>query len=239
MPHPRFRGTSQAGIRGDAIVQLDWLVGQVLKALDEVGAAKNTLVLFTSDNGPVLFDGYHDGAAAANGAHSPAGGLRGWKYLRYEGGLRVPLIARWPDRIAPGTSDAVVSLLDFFPTLAACVGGKVPAGTARDGQNLLPALLGQSAVGRESLVLQGAGNVLALRMGRWKFIPANQEAATGIGRGADPRDTRFAEARVERDLLFDLERNPTESNTLADSHTEQLERMRRELARIRTSDETE
>ena len=112
MPNPRFRGKSESGIRGDSIVQIDWLVGQVMDTLERLDIEDNTLVIFTSDNGPVLFDGYFDGSVESVGDHEPAGGLHGWKYLVYEGGTRVPLIARWPGKIQPDSSDQMFCLVD-------------------------------------------------------------------------------------------------------------------------------
>ena len=233
MPAPRFRGKSHAGIRGDAIVQLDWIVGEVLAALDRAGVADDTLVLVTSDNGPVLFDGYFDGSVEANGRHQPAGGLRGGKYLRYEGGTRVPLIARWPRRISPGVSNAFVSLLDFFPSTAALLGRPYPAAAGRDGLDVLPALLGDTDRSpRTSLVLHGIGNVLALVDGDWKYIPANRDASTGIGRGADPRDRRFADALVPEDMLINLADDPAETTNLAARHPDRVRAMNARLAAI-------
>lgn len=233
-PAARFRGKSAAGIRGDAIVQLDWMVGEVLAALDRSGLAGDTLVLFTSDNGPVLFDGYFDGSAEANAPHQSAGPWRGWKYLRYEGGVRVPLLARWPGQVQPGVSDELVSVLDLFPTLAAAIGQPYPSAAGRDGENLLPALRGDAgARGRTELVLHGIGNVLALRAGDWKYIPANTDTATGIGRGADPRDQRFAQAHVAEDLLFNLAKDPGETTNLAATHPQKLAELRARLAAIR------
>jgi arylsulfatase A-like enzyme len=232
-PAPRFRGKSAAGLRGDSIVQLDWMVGEVLAALERSGLGEDTIVLFTSDNGPVLFDGYFDGSAEANGDHRSAGPWRGWKYLRYEGGLRVPLIVRWPGRVQPGVSDELVSLLDFFPTLAAAIDRSYPITAGRDGQNLFPALRGDAgARGRDEMVLHGIGNVLALRAGDWKYIPANKDTATGIGRGADPRDQRFEQARVEEDLLFNLTDDPGETKNLAGTFPEKLAELRARLATI-------
>lgn len=233
MPAARFRGKSRAGIRGDSIVQLDWLVGEVMAALEQQGLAERTLVLLTSDNGPVLFDGYFDGSAEANGAHQSAGGLRGWKYLRYEGGTRVPLVVSWPGHVQPGTSDALVSLLDFFPSFAALLERPMPRAAGRDGLDVLPNLLGRTDRSlRRDLVLHGIGNVLALREGDWKFIPANRDTATGIGRGADPRDQRFAEARVEEDLLYNLADDPGETKNLAATRPEKLAELRARLAAI-------
>jgi arylsulfatase A-like enzyme len=239
MPHPRFRGKSQAGIRGDAIVQIDWLVGEVVAAIERAGIAGNTLILFTSDNGPVLFDGYHDGAAEANGRHQPAGGLRGWKYLRHEGGTRVPLIATWPDRIAAGrTTDAMFALLDLFATTTGLLGRPLPAGAGRDGLDLSAILTGGTpARPRDAIVQHGIGNVLALRAGQWKYVPKSTDTATGIGRGADPRDQRFAEAVVPEPQLFDLAADPGETKNLALTHPARAAELAARLVRLQAQPE--
>ena len=234
MPHPRFRGKSKLGIRGDTILQIDWSVGEISRALERQGVAENTLVLFTSDNGPVLFDGYFDRSVEDNGSHQPAGGLRGWKYLRFEGGTRVPFIVSWPGRIRPGSTAQLISLVDLLATTAALTGQKLPDGAGPDSLNLLPVLLGESKSQiRTNIVQHGIGNTLALRSGDWKYIPANPDTATGIGRGANPNDTRFAEARIPEALLFNLADDPGETKNLAKSHPEKLAELAAELATIR------
>jgi arylsulfatase A-like enzyme len=235
MPHPRLRGKSGAGIRGDAIVQMDWMVGEVLAALAKHGLEQKTLVLFTSDNGPVLFDGYHDGAAEANGTHTPAGNLRGWKYLRYEGGTRVPLIARWPGQVPAGTTTSeMFSLHDLFATTASLLGRPLPAGAGTDGLDLSALLRGRTpTVRRTSMVQHGIGNVLALRAGDWKYIPANADTASGIGRGADPRDRRFADAAIPEPLLFNLAQDPGETKNLAETNPAKLAELAAQLDAIR------
>jgi arylsulfatase A-like enzyme len=175
IPHPRFVGKTRMGARGDALVEADWSVGEVLKALDRYSLAKNTLVLFSSDNGPVLDDGYQDGAVAKVGAHKPAGPWRGAKVTAYEGGTRVPFLARLPGVIPAGrVSDALLSHVDFAATFAALTGQTLAPGDAPDSVNVLPALLGQSPTARDHLVEQGGS--LALREGNWKYIatPAPQ-----------------------------------------------------------------
>src|SRR5262249_48060158 len=142
VPHARFAGSTSLGPRGDVIQELDWTVGEILKTLDRLKLTDNTLVMFSSDNGPVLDDGYADDAVEKLGTHKPAGPLRGGKYSIYEGGTRVPLLARWPARIKPGVSSALLSQLDLFASLAALTGQKLSADAAPDSQNILPALLG-------------------------------------------------------------------------------------------------
>ena len=221
VPHPRFAGKSGMGPRGDAIVEFDDSVGAVLKAIDDHGLAADTLVILTSDNGPVVDDGYRDEAAEKLGDHKPAGPYRGGKYSKFEGGTRVPFVVRWPGRVRPGTSKALVSQVDLVASLAALAGvdAKVP-----DGRNQLPALLGDDPVGRETLVEQGNG--LAARRGKWKFIPASN----GPGKNA-PTNTELGNDPSPQ--LYDLDADPGETRNVADDHPDVLDRLRRDLAEAR------
>lgn len=188
VPHPRFVGKTPMGPRGDVIVQLDWCVGQLLETLDRLGLASQTLVLFSSDNGPVVDDGYQDQAVEKLGNHRPAGPLRGGKYSAFEGGTRVPFLVRWPGRVKPGVSDALISQVDLLASLAALTGQKLPEGAGPDSVNVLPALLGDSPHGRDHLVQQGGA--LSLRVGAWKYIEPRRgprwNRNTGIELGNDP-----------------------------------------------------
>ncbi len=166
-PHPRFVGTSGMGPRGDVIVEADWCVGEFLKTLEAEGLLENTLILFSSDNGPVLNDGYYDEAVEKVGNHKPAGPLRGGKYSLFEAGTRVPFLTYWRGVIQPGTSDALVSQLDFFQSLASLVDQEIDA---PDSQNLLETFLGKSQQGRENLVIEATSRT-ALRQGDWIMIP--------------------------------------------------------------------
>ncbi len=172
MPNERFQGATTLGFRGDSIVELDWCVGELVKTLDRLKLAENTLVIFCSDNGPVLDDGYKDGAVEKLGDHQPAGPFRGGKYSVFEGGTRTPFITRWPGRIQPGVSDEVVCTIDLPASLAALAGVALPKDACRDSFNVLPALLGEAgAKGRDFLVEQdnGSGN-FGLRAGDWKLV---------------------------------------------------------------------
>ncbi len=234
-PHPRFVGATQLGPRGDVIAELDWTVGEVLAALERAGIADNTLVLFTSDNGPVLFDGYFDRAEELNGDHRPAGGLRGWKYLPYEGGTRVPFIVRWPARVQTGADDRMICLTDLLATCAALTGQKLPAGAGVDSLDQLAVLTGQpGAAVRTELVEQGISNTLALRAGDWKFIPQSpQQAVSGMGSGANPADKRWGDSIVREDALYDLAADPAETTNLAAQFPDKVNALRARLEAIR------
>ena len=125
VPHPRFVGKSGMGPRGDSLLQFDWIVGQILASLEKNGLDENTLIIVTSDNGPVVDDGYQDQAVELLGDHRPWGYFRGGKYSNFEAGTRVPFIVRWPGKVKPQVSDALVSHIDLFSSLAKLVDGIV------------------------------------------------------------------------------------------------------------------
>jgi len=166
-PNPRFVGASGMGPRGDAILEADWCIGEFMKTLQEEGVLENTLIVFSSDNGPVLNDGYYDDAVEKLGNHKPAGPLRGGKYSLFDAGTRVPFMTYWKGTIKPGVSDALVCQMDLLASLSALVGGDAEP---TDSENMLSALLGKTKKGRENLV-QEAGSKTALRSGDWAMIP--------------------------------------------------------------------
>ncbi|MDQ3252694.1 MAG: sulfatase-like hydrolase/transferase, partial [Acidobacteriota bacterium] len=168
VPHPRFVGKSGMGPRGDAIIQADWSVGEILAALDNLKLASNTLVIFTSDNGPVVDDGYKDQAIEKLGRHKPAGPWRGGKYSNFEAGTRVPFVVRWPGQVERGVSDALVSQIDFPASFASLLGQKLTETDAPDSFDVIPALVGETKTGRAHLVEQAS--TLSLRQGQWKYI---------------------------------------------------------------------
>ena len=199
VPAPRFAGTSRCGVRGDVIVQLDWCVGQILATLEKDHLTSNTIVILTSDNGPVLDDGYDDRAREDLNGHLPAGCLRGMKYSIYEGGTRVPFLVSWPGHIRPGESAALVSQVDLLSSFASLTGQRIPLGDAPDSRNLLPAILGETKIARDSLVEHDGWDGIALRDGLWKYIPAVT--------GHPKRPARLAE-------LYDLDSDLGETTNL-------------------------
>lgn len=214
VPHPRFVGKSGCGVRGDVIVEFDWCVGQVMETLDKLNLASNTIVILSSDNGPVLDDGYADGAVKDLNGHKAAGPLRGGKYSIYEAGTRVPFIVRWPGHVTPGVSDALVSLMDFPASFAAMTGQKMPAGGAPDSVNVLPALLGDSKTGRDKLVEHDGARVLGFRDGEWKYV--------------EPERRARAEYSTEGEL-YDLGRDLGETNNLRAAQPEKAKALSVEL----------
>lgn len=189
VPHPRFAGRSGMGPRGDAILQFDWCVGEILKTLDRCELTENTLIVFTSDNGPVVDDGYQDQAVEKLSGHRPAGPLRGGKYSAFDAGTRVPLIARWPGKVKRGVSNALVGQIDFLSSFAALTGRPLAETDAPDSFDILPALMGRSDTGRDHIV-EHAG-ALSLIRGDWKYIEPGKGARiakdTDIELGNDPQ----------------------------------------------------
>ena len=219
VPHPRFRGTSGCGWRGDVIHQLDWTVGEVLATLDRLKLTENTLVIFTSDNGGAIKDTYDDGTNELHGLQPPNGALRGSKGTLYEGGHRVPYIARWPGHIKAGdTSDALMGHIDSLATFAALTGQKLATDAAPDSFNALPALLGEKPAkpARDHLVLQNNNQApLALREGDWVFIAKPQRPAGGSGE------------------LYNLATDLAEKNDLSGQEPERLKAMSARLEQLR------
>lgn len=171
-PHPRFRGKSGMGLRGDAIAQFDWSVGEIMRTLDRMGIADNTIVVLTSDNGPVTDDGYDDRADELLNGHSPRGPWRSGKYSAFEGGTAVPAIVRWKAGGVPTdmTSDALFSQIDLMASLGSLVGARLPKGAARDSQNHLTTLLGNDTTSRPWLIEMASNHTLSVRTKKWKYI---------------------------------------------------------------------
>lgn len=200
-PSARFRGKSGLNALGDFLLETDWVVGQVLDALDRHGLAQNTLMIFTCDNGSSLYTG---GAELLRLGHFPSAGFRGFKASIYEGGHRVPFVSRWPKVIPAGSrSEETICLTDIMATCAAIVGARLPDNAAEDSFNIFPVLGGQKLDRpiRPATVHQSAQGLLAIRQGQWKLIvvpdkpPAakksNEPTASELyDLAADPAETR-------------------------------------------------
>lgn len=167
-PHSRFAGTTTMGPRGDAIVEADWCVGELIAHLEKEGLLENTMIIFSSDNGPVLNDGYKDGAAEKVGEHKPAGGLRGGKYSLFDGGTHIPLFVYWKGTISPVISDALICQMDLIASLGKLVNASLPEGL--DSREYLDAFMGKKLQARENLVVEAQGR-MAYRQGDWMMIP--------------------------------------------------------------------
>jgi len=192
IPGTRFVGATGLGPRGDVIAEMDWCVGEIIDTLDRLGIRDNTIVIFSSDNGPVLDDGYEDQAAelCLLNNHRPAGPLRGGKYSMYDGGTRVPFILSWPAEVKPGVSSALVSHVDFLASFASLVNIPLPPEAGPDSLNVMSAFLGQDNQGRDELVTEGTQAKTVLRRGDWVFIPPHDgppiNALVGIETGNSP-----------------------------------------------------
>jgi arylsulfatase A-like enzyme len=231
IPGPSFTGATNLGPRGDVIVEMDWCVGQMLDTLEQLGLKENTIVIFSSDNGPVLDDGYEDRAEELNGSHKAAGPLRGGKYSLFDGGTRVPFILSWPDTVKAGESDALVSHIDFHASFAAMTNQPLSSNEAPDSIDLLEALLGNSDKGRNELVVEGTQAKTVLRQNEWVYIPShdgpmiNKNTKTELGNSPEPQ-------------LYDLSQDIGQIQNIAPEHRDIASEMSARLKKILASERT-
>ena len=231
IPNPEFVGSSETGLRGDAVQELDAVVGQVVKTLKKEGIREETMIIFSSDNGPVFYDGYEDGAIKRHNGHDPSGIYQGGKYVAYEGGTRMPTIVSWPGQIDGGIeSDALISQVDFLASIASMVGVEIP--DSLDSRNVLPALLGKSTEGRDHIVQQSSDG-LALRKGPWKYIEEGSRSDWAYNRHNLEKSPLNVEKLGPEEYLFNLEEDPGETTNLADEHPEKLKDMRALLEKLK------
>lgn len=225
IPNPRFVGKSGMGARGDVILEADWCVGEFLKTLNELGLDENTMIIFSSDNGPVLDDGYQDWSPDLVGDHTPWGNYRGGKYSLYDAGTHVPFLVRWKGEIKPGTSDALISQLDLYSSISALL--KVES-TRPDSENLLDVLMGKSSKGRKNYIVEGLQRKLAFREGDWLLIPP-YKGSKKVSWGVDMETGFSSEAQ-----LYNLKNDPSQKNDLAGKEQKRVEKMQQRFETIKT-----
>jgi len=214
------------GPRGDDIVQMDWMTGEVMQTLKNLGLDQNTLIIFSSDNGPVLDDGYADKAVELLGDHKPAGIYKGGKYSSYEGGTRVPTIVYWPGEIKQGESNALFSQVDLFRSLAELTGSEVDLGNAApDSKNILPVLLGKSDKGREEMIEESF--TMSLRSGKWKYIaPLEGKTPGWLKNKAVPTGLQASPQ------LYNLEEDPEETTDLSAQYPDEVKKLAARLEEL-------
>ena len=228
VPHPRFAGKSGLGTRGDVILQLDWTIGQIMHTLDSLQLTDNTILVFTSDNGPVIDDGYQDYAKERLNGHTPMSIYRGGKYSLYEAGTRVPFIVRWPAKIKPTKQQALFSQIDVYASLASLLHQKLPIGTAPDSRDCLSTLLGKDTNGCEYIVQQNLNNTLAIIKGNWKYIEPSSQPEIEFW-------TKMELGNSKKPQLFDLSSDPVERTNLISKYPEMAKELSDLLEKVKLS----
>lgn len=228
-PHPRFVGKSGLGPRGDAILEFDWIVGQVMEKLKKLRLDKNTLIILSSDNGPVLDDGYNDQAVELLGDHKPWGPFRGGKYSSLEAGTRIPQIVRWTGKVKSGVSDALVSQIDWYASFASIVKYNLKNNEAPDSFDQLNSLLGKSKKNRDFVVKQNIHNGLSIVVDKWKYIEPNKNAKIN-------KETNIELGNLQKPQLFDLKTDPGEKNNLAEQYPDKVVELAKKLEKVKKSE---
>lgn len=226
LPTEEFKGKSQAGAYGDFMVQVDSVVGQVLQAVEHNAIAKNTLIVFTSDNA----SHWYDFDSEKYGHHANLH-YRGHKGDIYEGGHRVPFLAQWPAKIAAGkTSDEIISLTDLMATVAAITQTEVPKNAGEDSYNILPALLQKPSVEptREATILHSMNGTFAIRQGDWKLIDGPNSGGFGLKKNKEYQ-------KLPKVQLFNLADDPAEENNLYQQYPDKVKQLQSLLAQIKAA----
>lgn len=229
LAHERFVGKSGMGPRGDVLLQLDWTVGELYKFLEKHKMLENTLIIFSSDNGQVIDDGYKDEAVEKLGNHKPGGNFRGGKYSAFEAGTRVPFLVSWKGKIAAGkVSDALFSQIDLYASLAKLINTPVEAGMAPDSKDYLETLLNKKAIARDFLIEQSLNSTLSLIVGSWKYIePSNGPAIN--------KNTNTELGNLKLPQLYNLSTDIGEKNNVAEKFPEIAKQMKEQLEKLKSN----
>ncbi len=227
MPHNRFKGKSGMGYRGDAILSLDYSVGKIAETIKKLGLDENTIIIITSDNGPVVDDGYKDQSVKLLGNHKPSSQFRGGKYSAFEAGTRVPFMIRWKKGIQNNkVNDALFSQVDLFASLASVIGAKLPEKSAPDSKDFSKVLLGKEKKGREYIVTNNPAKTLSITTQDWKYI----ESSDGLFYNKYV-DIELGNQKQEQ--LYNLENDKGEKNNLAKEKTGVLAKLKQLLKKER------
>ena len=229
-PHERFRGKNPMGLRGDAIAQFDWSVGEILDALKEEGIEDNTLIILSSDNGPILDDGYDDKAVELAGAHSPTGPYRGNKYSAFEGGTMVPAIVSWPGHTpAAKENNTLMSHIDWMASLGSLIGATLPKGSAPDSHDRIGNLLGVDLEPAPWIIEQSA--TLSVRTPEWKYIEPND------GKPMITWGPKIETGYSSAPQLYDVRTSPGETENVAAENPEVVYDLQTILRHVREGKE--
>ncbi len=221
LPSEEFKETSKAGMYGDFMTMVDDEIGKVLSALEEAGMTEDTLLLFTSDNGPVW---YEEDVERLN--HDSSGGFRGMKADAWEAGHRMPFIIRWPEAVEAGSvADKTISFTDLLATLAELTGGELAANGGPDSHSFLSTLRGKSSRERPPVVMQSGRKLMTIRSGDWKLIE-------GKGSGGFTKVSAEAYREEPEGQLYNLAKDPGEENNLFEEMGEVVDRLRFEMAEV-------
>jgi len=220
-PHPRFEGISGMGPRGDAIVEADWCIGELYNHLEKNNLLENTIIIISSDNGPVLNDGYYDDAVEKLGMHTPSGNLRGGKYSLFEAGTRVPFITYWKGKIIPSVSNEMVSQIDFLNSIASLIGSDI---RSNDGNDLANVFFENKGKGRNELIIE-AQTKTAFRKDNWTLIPPYNGPKINVNVNIELGNSSYYQ-------LYNLENDISQQNNLALKNPKKLKEMIRSYEAI-------
>ncbi|TYK67467.1 sulfatase family protein [Colwellia echini] len=229
LPNVKFQGKSTMGVRGDAIAQMDWITGAVVDHLESQGLLDNTLILFTSDNGPVLNDGYGDQAEELLGDHQPGGIYRGGKYSAFEAGTRVPTIIHYPNKVSPGVNDELMSQIDIYASVAAILDIPLASNEAIDSENYADTWLNHQAKGRSELIEEAYTLSLRSNIGskQWKYISPTENLNDWVMslKNIEPGLSKTAQ-------LYNLAIDPEEQHNVAQQNSDTVKALEQRLNAI-------